>query len=141
MLTVWHDIKLSGYPLLGRFGATRAASLRLAALTDDFCMRAVWSTTVVVFGAHHIATARQHSFYTSDLPETEGLGMLPKYLFPRVVLFKKEFCGSRDKFIWSVAASATGVLNHVKTLGCLVGQFYAMKGGLGFIQGVVRKLI
>ena len=121
MLTVWHDIKLSGYPLLGGFGATRAASLRLTALTDDFCMWAVWSTAVVVFGSHHIATTCQHSFYASDLPETEGLGMLPKYLFPRIVLFKKEFCGSRDKFIWCVAASATGVLNHsVKKFNRLV---------------------
>ena len=89
MLTVRHDIKLSGYPLLGGFGATRAASLRLAALTDDFSMWTVWSSAVVVFGAHYVAAARQHSFYASDLPETESLGVLPKYLFPSVVLFKK----------------------------------------------------
>ncbi|PNG62353.1 hypothetical protein SC81_22280, partial [Vibrio vulnificus] len=112
MLTVWHGIKLSGYPLFGGFGATRAASLRLAALTDYFCMWTVWSAAVVVFSAHHIATARQHSFYASDLPETEGLGVLPKYLFPSVVLFKKKLRGSRDKFFWGMTASATGVLNH-----------------------------
>lgn len=58
MLTVRHDIKLSGYPLLGGFGATRAASLRLAALTDDFSMWAVWSTAVVMFGAHHVTATR-----------------------------------------------------------------------------------
>lgn len=52
MLTVRHDIKLSVYPLLGGFGATRA----LAALTDNFSMWAVWSATVVVFGPHQVAT-------------------------------------------------------------------------------------
>ena len=71
----------------------------------------------------------------------EGLGVLPKYFLPSVVLFKKALCGSRDKFFWGMTASLTGVLNHVKTLSGLVGQFYAMKGGLGFIQDVVRKLI
>lgn len=58
MLAVRHDIKLSGYPLLGGFGATRAASLRLAALTDDFCMWAVWSVAVVVFGPHQVTATR-----------------------------------------------------------------------------------
>ncbi|HIF6163890.1 TPA: hypothetical protein ACX3IN_004952, partial [Vibrio parahaemolyticus] len=69
------------------------------------------------------------------------LGVLPKYLFPSVVLFKKEPRCSRDKFFWGMAVSATCVLNHVKALSGLVGQFYAMKGGLGFIQDMVRKLI
>ena len=141
MLTIRHDIKLSVYPLLCGFCATGAASLRLAALTDDLCVWTVWSATVVVFGAHHITTASQHSLYASDLPECEGLSVLPQYFFPRVVLLKKELRCAWDKFFWGVAASATGVLNHVKTLSCLVGQFYAMKGGFGFIQDVVRKLI
>ncbi len=56
MLAIRHDIKLSVYPLLSGFGTTRAASLRLAALTDDLYVWAVWSATVVVLGAHHIAT-------------------------------------------------------------------------------------
>ena len=58
MLTVRHDIKLSGYPLFGGFGATRAASLRLAALTDDLSMWAVWSAAVVVFGTHYVTATR-----------------------------------------------------------------------------------
>lgn len=114
MLTIRHDIKLGGYPLLCGFSATRAASLRLAALADDFCMWTVWSAAVVVFGSHHIATARQHSFYASDLPETEGLGVLPKYLFPRFAFVKKKLCCPRDKFIWCMKTSiASGILNHV----------------------------
>lgn len=114
MLTIRHDIKLSGYPLLCGFGTTRAASLRLAALADDPCVRAVWGATVVVFGAHHIATASQHSFYARDLPKTEGMSMLPQYFFPRFAFVKKKLCRPRDKFFWCMKTSiASGVLNHV----------------------------
>ncbi len=58
MLTVRHDIKLSGYPLLGGFGTARAAGLRLAALTDDLSMWAVWGIAVVVFGSHYVTATR-----------------------------------------------------------------------------------
>lgn len=68
MLTVRHDIKLGGYPLLGGFGATRAASFRLAALTDNFGMWAALCAAVVVFRTHDIATTGQHSLNASDLP-------------------------------------------------------------------------
>lgn len=105
MLTVRHDIKLSGYPLLGGFGAARAASLRLAALTDDLCVRAIRCVAVVMFGAHYVAAARQHSFYASDLPEIESLSVFPENLFPSVVFFKKEFRCSRNKFFWCMASS------------------------------------
>lgn len=88
MLTVRHDIKLGVYPLLGGFSATRAASLRLAALTDNLSMRAVWSAAVVVFGTHQVAATCEHAFNASDLPEAKSLSMFPQYLFPSVVLFE-----------------------------------------------------
>lgn len=90
---------------------------------------------------HHVTATREHSLYASDLPKAEGLGVLPKYLFPSVALFKKEPRCSRNKFFWGMTASTTGILNHVKTLSGLVDLFYAIKGGLGFIQDVGRKLI
>ena len=88
MLTVRHDIKLGVYPLLGGFSATRAASLRLAALTDNLSMRAVWSAAVVVFSTHQVAATREHAFNASDLPEAKSLSMFPQYLFPSVVFFE-----------------------------------------------------
>ena len=116
MLTVWHNIKLSVYPLLGGFSATRAASLRLAALTDNLSMRAVWSAAVVVFGPHQVTATREHAFNASDLPEAKSLSMFPQYLFPSVVLFEQEFCGSRNKLFWRMSATfAMGILNQGNT--------------------------
>ncbi len=88
MLTIRHDIELSVYPLLGGFRTTRAASLRLAALTDDLSVRAIRCSAIVVFGAHHIGAAREHAFHASDLPKAEGLSVFPKHFFPSVVFFK-----------------------------------------------------
>ena len=100
MLTVRHDIKLSVYPLLSGFVATRAASLCLAALADDLSVWTVWCAAIVVFGTHQVSTASQHAFYACDLPKTEGMGMFPQHLLPSVVFFKQELCGARDKFFW-----------------------------------------
>lgn len=117
MLTVWHNIKLSVYPLLGGFSATRAASLRLAALTDNLSMRAVWSAAVVVFSTHQVAATREHAFNASDLPEAKSLSMFPQYLFPSVVLCEQEFCCPWDKLFRGMSTTSVtpSVLSQVKT--------------------------
>ncbi len=117
MLTVWHDIKLSVYPLLSGLSTTRAASLRLAALTDDLSVWAVRCSAIVMFGAHHIGAAREHAFHASDLPKAEGLSMFPQNLLPSVVLFEQEFGCSWDKLFWGMSATpiTPSVLSQVKT--------------------------
>ena len=117
VLTVRHDIELSVYPLLGGFRTTRAASLRLAALTDDLSVRAVRCSAVVVFGAHHIGATGEHAFHASDLPKAEGLSMFPQSLLPSVVLCEQEFCCSWDKLFrgMSAASFTPSVLSQVRT--------------------------
>ena len=117
MLTVRHDIKLSMYPLLCGFGATGAASLRLAALTDDLSVRAVRCSAIVVFGTHHIGAACEHAFHASDLPKAEGLSMFPQNLLPSVVLCEQEFCCPWDKLFRGMSATSftPSVLSQVRT--------------------------
>lgn len=117
MLTVRHDIKLSVYPVLGGLRTTRAASLRLAALTDDLSVRAVWCVAIVVFGAHHIGAAHEHAFHASDLPKAEGLSMFPQNLLPNVVLCEQEFCCPWDKLFRGMSATSftPSVLSQVRT--------------------------
>lgn len=117
MLTVRHDIKLGVYPLLGGFNATRAASLRLAALTDDLSMQAVRCSAIVMFGAHHIGAACEHAFHASNLPKAEGLGMFPQNLLPSVILCEQEFGCPWDKLFRGMSATSItpSVLSQVKT--------------------------
>lgn len=112
MFTVRHDIKLSVYPLLSGLSTTRAASLRLAALTDDLSVWAVRCYAIVMFGA-----TREHAFHVSDLPKAEGLGMFPQNLLSSAILFEQEFGCSWDKLFRGMSAMSItpSVLSQVKT--------------------------